>query len=127
MTGHPWTCVCDACLAEDVQDAKESAKRGQRMPERLGELAAETLRLRALLRDAADAADRIAAPVDPEAGSPLAEVLDVVRAAALQDTGSNAYGKSLPRDTERIAAWVAGCGLWAKGLADGIIEGRWRS
>lgn len=116
--------MCDACLEEDVRDAKESARRGQRMPERLGELAAEARRLRALLRDAADEACRIAG--DPEPGSVVAELVDVVRAAALQDTGANAFGKSLPAAAERIATWVEGHGLWAKGLADGIREGRWR-
>lgn len=26
----------------------------------------------------------------------------------------------------RIAAWVEGCGMWARGIADCIREGRWR-
>jgi hypothetical protein len=87
MNGHPWTCVCDACLAEDVRLVAQS-----KMGERLGALASEVLRLRSLLRDSADEACRLAG--DPEPGSVVAELVDVARAAALQDTDHGAHGKS---------------------------------
>jgi hypothetical protein len=81
VSEHAWTCTCGACLQADVAFVGQS-----KMAERLAAVAAEVLRLRALIRATEDEASKVA-PGDYEAGSEIAELLDVVRAAVVQDGG----------------------------------------
>lgn len=80
--GHPWTCVCGACLQADVAFVGQS-----KMAERLAAIAGEVLRLRALIRANEDEAFKVMGPVEHEAGSVVAELLDIIRAAVVQDGG----------------------------------------
>jgi hypothetical protein len=78
VNGHDWACVCTECCEIDAVHASKAG--ASKMAERAASLAAEVRRLRALIRKTEDEVCELV-----QAGSTIAELVDVVRAAVVQD------------------------------------------